>query len=139
MSIEELAALPVPALAHPDGAHFWMWTTSPMIRDGVPHRLLDAWELRWVGELYWNKVAIAGGRWLRSQVEILILAVPKKGPTLPRLVADQGNYFEERRDTKHSRKPEAAYAIIERFSPGPRLELFARAPREGWSRWGNEA
>ena len=23
-------------------------------------------------------------------------------------------------------------------SPGPRLELFARRPREGWTEWGNE-
>ena len=31
-----------------------------------------------------------------------------------------------------------AYEIIEAVSPGPRLELFARAPRPGWDVWGNE-
>jgi hypothetical protein len=36
-----------------------------------------------------------------------------------------------------SRKPEL-YGIIERCSPGPYLELFARHARPGWDHWGNE-
>lgn len=39
---------------------------------------------------------------------------------------------------RHSEKPEEAYRRIERVSPGPRLEMFARAPRDGWDVWGNE-
>ena len=38
----------------------------------------------------------------------------------------------------HSEKPDEAYARMERLYPGPRLELFARRPREGWTTWGNE-
>lgn len=38
----------------------------------------------------------------------------------------------------HSRKPEAAYELIEARSKGPYLELFARRGREGWTSWGNE-
>jgi hypothetical protein len=34
--------------------------------------------------------------------------------------------------------PEKAYAVIERVSPGPRVEMFARTQRPGWSVWGNE-
>jgi N6-adenosine-specific RNA methylase IME4 len=40
---------------------------------------------------------------------------------------------------EHSRKPEEAFARIERFCPGPRVELFAREHREGWDAWGEEA
>ena len=40
---------------------------------------------------------------------------------------------------EHSRKPDEQYDIIERCSPGPRLELFARGPRPGWAVWGNQA
>lgn len=36
----------------------------------------------------------------------------------------------------HSAKPDAALDLIERTSPGPRVELFARAPRLGWDSWG---
>jgi len=39
----------------------------------------------------------------------------------------------------HSRKPEAAYELIEARSRGPYLELFARRGRPGWEGWGNEA
>ena len=42
------------------------------------------------------------------------------------------------RKQEHSRKPELAYDLIERCSPGPYLELFARSPREGWAQWGDE-
>jgi N6-adenosine-specific RNA methylase IME4 len=40
---------------------------------------------------------------------------------------------------RHSQKPEIAYQIIERLYPTQsRLELFARAKRDGWHCWGNE-
>jgi N6-adenosine-specific RNA methylase IME4 len=39
----------------------------------------------------------------------------------------------------HSHKPEEQFAIIERVSPGPYLELFARRrPNEKWAIWGNQ-
>ena len=38
----------------------------------------------------------------------------------------------------HSHKPEEQYAVIERLSDGPYLELFTRRRRPGWSAWGNE-
>ena len=39
---------------------------------------------------------------------------------------------------KHSSKPIELYPMIERFSAGPRLELFARTIRDGWTSWGDE-
>ena len=39
---------------------------------------------------------------------------------------------------EHSEKPDEAYVRIERLYGGPRLELFARKPREGWMTWGDE-
>jgi hypothetical protein len=38
----------------------------------------------------------------------------------------------------HSHKPEEQYGLIERISPGPYLELFARRRQSGWHAWGNE-
>jgi len=43
---------------------------------------------------------------------------------------------------RHSRaqpKPDAAYERIEALREGPYLEMFARAVRPGWDRWGYEA
>lgn len=36
----------------------------------------------------------------------------------------------------HSRKPSVVADVIERVSPGPYVELFARQPRLGWDSWG---
>lgn len=39
----------------------------------------------------------------------------------------------------HSAKPDAFYDMVERVSPAPRLELFARRNRLGWDTFGDEA
>jgi N6-adenosine-specific RNA methylase IME4 len=138
MSEEKIAALPVRRLFHPDGGHAWIWTTDPMVRDCVPHRVLEAWGLRWVGTVYWVKPGPGMGRWLRNRVEVLILAVPRQGPSVPVLDNGAGNVIEAARG-QHSEKPKEAREYVERLSPEPRLELFARAAAEGWDRWGLEA
>jgi N6-adenosine-specific RNA methylase IME4 len=38
---------------------------------------------------------------------------------------------------EHSRKPDVFHRIIEKVSPGPYVELFARRPMPGWEVWGN--
>lgn len=39
----------------------------------------------------------------------------------------------------HSHKPEEFHKIVERVSPGPYAELFARRKMPGWDIWGMEA
>ena len=49
--------------------------------------------------------------------------------------------IENRENSKrhHSQKPECAYQMLETFFPqAKKLELFARAERDGWDQWGNE-
>jgi len=38
---------------------------------------------------------------------------------------------------QHSEKPAVFTDLIERMSPGPYVELFARQPRLGWDSWGH--
>ena len=66
----------------------------------------------------------------------------------PCLLATRGKPKRHRADVRkliisprreHSRKPEEAYERIEALCEGPYLEMFARASRAGWDRWGNEA
>jgi N6-adenosine-specific RNA methylase IME4 len=135
MSVKELVALPVPKLAHNDGAHFWVWTTWPLLREATPHDLLRAWGLRWVGEILWDKETLGTGHYTRSRTEVLILAV--KG-ALP-LLSDCVNPLVNVKRGMHSEKPAEFAKLISDLSPGPRIELFARRAREGWDRWGLEA
>lgn len=40
---------------------------------------------------------------------------------------------------EHSRKPDEFISLIERCSPAPFLEMFARGGRRDWDMWGNQA
>lgn len=54
----------------------------------------------------------------------------------PFLSTAQGSWYVAGRGA-HSEKPALFGDLIERMSPGPYLELFARAPRLGWDSWGH--
>jgi len=49
-----------------------------------------------------------------------------------------GSWYQAPR-SEHSAKPDLFLDLIERMSPAPRVELFARRNRLGWDTWGNEA
>jgi N6-adenosine-specific RNA methylase IME4 len=142
MTLDDIAALPIGDLAHPDGCHLWLWTTWPMIREQAPHKILDAWGFRWVGEIVWKKLSKTGGRffgvgrWLRPSTEVLVLAVKGKMPLLSKKQLD--TCFEQP-VLGHSTKPEFFRKYIEELSPEKRIELFARRAVPGWFRWGLQA
>lgn len=73
------------------------------------------------------------GYYGRGQHELLLFGVRGR---LPPLSVRSSVITGPKRE--HSRKPEESYALIEATSPGPRLEIFSRQPREGWDVWGND-
>ena len=120
--------------------HLWMWATSNYLPDAL-------WVMGGLGFEYktsavWVKVCpVKGlqkglGQYMRHSHEWLLLGtrgdamVPEPADRMPSVI------FAPR--TRHSTKPQEAYDLIERCSPGPRLECFARTPRDGWTVWGNE-
>jgi N6-adenosine-specific RNA methylase IME4 len=70
--------------------------------------------------------------------EILLFGVRGKNIRTLAPARSQENIISTRK-REHSRKPDEQYDFIERCSWGPRLELFARGPRKGWTVWGNQA
>jgi len=81
-----------------------------------------------------NPPYIRLGNYLRTQTEHLLFGVRGR---LPMQFRSQGTWFYAPVQ-EHSHKPEEQYAIIERCSPGPYLELFARRKRHPSDVWGNE-
>lgn len=79
------------------------------------------------------------GQYLRGSHELLLFGVIGAGMAEEtwRGFRDVRSVIRARR-TKHSRKPEESYALIERVSHGPRMEFFATKPREGWDQWGDQ-
>ena len=131
MSLADIGALRVQALAS-DDAHLWLWVTNSAIHAG--QAVMEAWGFSYRSCLTWIKPRFGLGQYLRTQTEHLLLGVRGRAPIQFRA---QGTWFYAPVQ-EHSRKPEEQYAIIERCSPGPYLELFARRRRPGWDVWGNE-
>ncbi len=131
MDLDCIQALPVSEWAGPD-AHLYLWTTNAHLPDAL--RVVQHWGWKYRTLVSWAKPGIGVGTWYRGTTEHIIFAT--RG-TLPTLQRNKGTWFEAPRG-RHSAKPAAAYELIESMSPGPRLELFARATRPGWDAWGDE-
>ena len=131
MRLEEICSLGVERLAM-DDAHLWLW--SPNAAVPAAHQVISAWGFRYVSVLTWVKPRLGLGVYLRNSSEQLLFAVRGSAPVQFR--SQPTWLFAPVQD--HSHKPEEIYAIIERCSPGPYLELFARRRRPGWDAFGNE-
>jgi N6-adenosine-specific RNA methylase IME4 len=131
MPVEEICELAVARFAAAD-AHLWMWVTNADIFEQIA--VMEAWGFSYRSCLTWIKPRFGLGIYLRNQTEHLLLGVRGRAPVQFR---SQGTWFYAPVQ-EHSHKPEEQYAIIERCSPGPYLEVFARRKRPGWHSWGNE-
>jgi N6-adenosine-specific RNA methylase IME4 len=146
MSIEDIRALPVEALAADDCVLF-LWISWPMLMDALS--VIEPWGFEYKTCAFsWMKAhanqlelfrddfdaMMGNGYWTRSNSEACLLATRGKPK---RLNADvRQAIIEPRRE--HSRKPDCVPGRIERLVAGPYLELFARIVRPGWDAWGNE-
>jgi N6-adenosine-specific RNA methylase IME4 len=132
MTVEEIAALPVGRLANTD-AHLWLWVTNATLFSG--HMVMSTWGFTYRSCLTWVKPGLGlGSSYLRNNSEHLLFGTKGKAPILYR--SQPTWLFAPKQD--HSHKPEEQYAVIERCSPGPYLELFARRKRPGWQVWGKD-
>jgi N6-adenosine-specific RNA methylase IME4 len=135
MPTADICALPVESLATPDAVLF-MWAVYPMLPEAL--EVLRAWGFKYVAGFVWVKDKIGMGSWVRAQHEHLLIA--RRGAMYCPLPANRPPSIIEAPRREHSRKPDEAYELIERMYPElPKIELFARQARDGWSAWGNQA
>jgi N6-adenosine-specific RNA methylase IME4 len=138
MSIAEIMALPVREIVE-SNAHLYLWTPSAFIVEA--HAVCRAWGFEQKNVLTWGKVRRDGnpragcGFHFRGATEHCVFAVRGSMKLLGGGV-EPTLFLHER--LPHSVKPEAFMEMVERRSPGPYLELFARRKRPGWTVWGNE-
>jgi len=153
MPFAEMAALPIAPLAAKD-AVLAMWIVGSHCDEALA--LGRAWGFEFRTDLfYWLKqkrlhpdqydlltgdvapLPMSMGYYTRKQVEPCWLFARGKGLKVldhgvrQVILAPRG---------EHSRKPAEQYARLDRLfgTEIPRLELFARNTRPGWSSWGNE-
>lgn len=132
MSLKEIAELPIGELKDPEGAHLWLWTTQKYL----PHSfdLVKKWGFDYHCVITWKKNSGFCPFTFKFCTEFIVFARYK---ALPMLKIGQPTYIDAN-STHHSAKPEASFDLIERVSPEPRIELFARIRRPGWSAHGNQ-
>jgi N6-adenosine-specific RNA methylase IME4 len=95
---------------------------------------LEAWGFKPRSVFTWIKPRLGLGVYLRNATEHVLLGTRGRAPVLHNA---QPNWMFAPLQG-HSHKPEELYDVIERVSPGPYLELFARRRRPNWDAWGDE-
>jgi len=142
MTLQEIKDLPVEAIVQ-DRAHLYLWVPNALLAEGL--QVMEHWGFTYKTNLIWYKIRKDGGPdrrgvgfYFRNVTEMLLFGV--RGGKVRTL--DPGRTQENiisSMKREHSRKPDEQYGLIENCSWGPRIELFARGPRQGWTVWGNQS
>jgi N6-adenosine-specific RNA methylase IME4 len=134
MTVDEVCDLPVGDLAAGDSV-LWLWTTNRFLPESF--RVLKAWGFRYGQTLVWGKNnPMPVGSVAPAAAEFLLAA--RRGKPKMKWVWPSSVMVLPRPSARvHSVKPDAFGDLIEVSSPGPYVELFARAPRLGWDSWGH--
>jgi len=134
MTLTEIEAMPVSGVANSD-CRLWLWTTNRYLP--AAFGVMAAWGFAYRQTLVWHKAdGNMGGSVAPNSAEFLLVGVRGKPRRVARLKSSVWRFPQAKR---HSRKPEEWQTMIETVSDGPRLELFARRVRPGWTTIGNEA
>jgi N6-adenosine-specific RNA methylase IME4 len=138
MSGEEIAAMPVKDISA-DDAVLGLWVPDTHLP--LAMAVAQSWGYVYRHLYVWVKVGAPGklqiglGHRMRKAHEVALICTRGKPKILDHGVPSA--CLAPR--TRHSAKPEALHVALERLCAGPRLELFARTARMGWTTWGVEA
>lgn len=121
-----------------DNAVMFLWTIDKYLFEA--QKIAEELGYKLHARMIWNKVTgIPAAFTVRYGHEYLLYMY--KGKLTPIAQEERGKIhtvFTEKA-TRHSKKPEIAYEIIERLYPDlTKLEMYARNERQGWDSWGDE-
>jgi N6-adenosine-specific RNA methylase IME4 len=134
MTTEAICTLPVATLATSD-AMLFLWAPAPLLTDAL--NVMTRWGFEYATCAVWVKDRFGMGVYVRQQHELLLIG--KRGLGIVPDPSKLSSSIIEAARGAHSRKPDQAYDLIERTYPElPKIELFARQARPGWTVWGNE-
>ena len=128
MTLDRIKAMPIKELCA-ENAHLYLWIPNGLLQEGLD--VIKAWGFTFRSPIYWIKPRLGLGNYIRNASETCLFATRGHAPV--KFHAQPNWLFAPLQD--HSHKPEEQYAIIERLSDGPYLELFARRRQPGWDVW----
>lgn len=140
MSVEECFKTQDPFFEQAADKHnVFIWTIDKFLRETEEQMERRGYKLH--ARIIWDKVTgVPAAFTVRFCHEYLLWFYKPGHILMPRKEA-RGLYSDVMREksTKHSKKPECAYRMIEDMFPDAnKIELFARNTRDGWQSWGNE-
>jgi N6-adenosine-specific RNA methylase IME4 len=151
MTREEICAMPMLDIAARD-CHLFLWSTGPHLPQAL--ETMDRWGFKYSGMGFvWVKMRRAfATQPMRMLPLIQADLFMGLGHTTRKnaeyvLLGRRGNARRMAKDVheiilapvrEHSRKPDEAFARVQRYCEGPYAEIFSREERAGWSTWGNE-
>ena len=134
MTLSEIKELPIQSIIN-TGGHLYLWVTNKTLRDG--YDVLDAWGIRFHLVLPLVKpsgIAPCMGYVFASEFCLLGFA----GKPMQKFTSIGALNWFNHKTRVHSTKPDEFYTVVERMSPSPRIDMFARRQRIGWDAWGDE-
>ena len=134
MNIEEICKLGqwIQGIADKNCVLF-MWITSSKLNEVWD--VIRDWGFQYKTSMIWVKTRILGmGFWFRVQYELCLICT--MGKPKPFYCSVPNIFFAP--VTRHSRKPERFFQLIDPLIERPAIELFAREKREEWDVWGEE-
>lgn len=142
MKLEEIIRLPVQEVTD-DKCHLYLWVPNALLPEGL--KVMQAWGFEYKTNIIWEKIRKDGypdgrgvGFYFRNVTEILLFGIKGDNNRTLESGRSQVNLVRSMK-REHSRKPDEFISLIERCSPAPYLELFARGVRPNWTSWGNQA
>ena len=142
MKLADICSLPVADMLD-ETAHLYLWVPNALMPEGL--EVLKAWGFEYKTNLIWYKIRKDGGPdgrgvgfYFRNVTEMILFGVKGNKARTLQPGRSQVNIIRSMKQ-EHSRKPDELYDLIERCSPGPYLEMFARGVRPGWTSWGDQA
>jgi N6-adenosine-specific RNA methylase IME4 len=153
MSVDEIAALPVADYVARD-CHLWFWSTGTHLP--MAFEIMRGWGFKFSASGFvWIKLKkkfgqrehlirsysieealhLGLGKTTRKNAEFCLLG--RRGN--PKKLSNSVREVILTPVREHSRKPDEVYERIEKYCPGPRLDLFGRQQRPGWEVRGDEA
>jgi N6-adenosine-specific RNA methylase IME4 len=133
MSVEAIKALPVIDRAA-DDAHLYLWTTNRYIE--AAYDVARAWGFAPSVMLVWAKTPRGVGLGDAYRITTEFCLYCRRGSLKERRIVET-TWFNWPRG-RHSEKPKEFYEMVETVGHSPRLEMFAREQRTGWTAWGDE-
>ena len=130
MSVEQI--ITCKPETHPK-AHLWLWVINQHVDWG--YAVARAWGFEPQQMITWAKPGFGTGQFQSNSESVLVCR--KGGPVGNAFKKTSCTWFKWPRG-RHSEKPGEFFDLVERVSPGPYLEMFARRRRSGWVQMGDQ-